>query len=145
MFKEFKEFIVRGNAIDLAVGIIIGAAFGKIVTSLVNDILMPPIGLLIRNINFSELFIPLSGGGFRTLTEAKEAGAATVNYGLFIQSVTDFLIIAVAIFVLVKQLNRLKRQPAKASPSEKECPFCVSAIPLRASRCPHCTSELKAA
>ena len=145
MFKEFKEFAVRGNAIDLAVGVIIGGAFGKIVSSLVNDILMPPIGLLIGNINFNELFFNLSGAKFPTLTEAKEAGAATLNYGLFIQSIVDFLIVAVAIFVLVKQLNRLKREPAKASPSEKECPFCVSAIPVKASRCPHCTSDLKAA
>jgi large conductance mechanosensitive channel len=111
----------------------------------VNDILMPPLGLLIGNINFSDLFINLSDTSYVSLAEAKGAGAPTLNYGLFIQSIIDFLLVAIAIFIVVKQLNRLKREPSKASPSEKECAFCASTIPIKATRCPHCTSELKAA
>jgi large conductance mechanosensitive channel len=140
MFKEFKEFAVKGNVVDMAVGIIIGAAFGKIVSSLVNDLLMPPIGLLLGKVDFSNLFVNLSGKSYETLSSAKAAGAATLNYGLFINTVIDFIILALAIFLMVRQVNRLKRQP---EPSTKACPYCLSKIPLKATRCPHCTSELK--
>ena len=143
--KEFKEFVMRGNVVDMAVGIIIGAAFGKIVSSLVSDILMPPIGLLLGNVDFSNLFVNLSGKSYATLAEAKAAGAATISYGIFINHIIDFTIVAFAIFVLVRQINRLKRQPeaVPAEPTTKECPFCLSKISLKAIRCPHCTSELK--
>lgn len=144
MLKEFKEFIMRGNVVDMAVGIIIGAAFGKIVTSFVNDILMPPIGLLLGKVDFSNLFISLSGQQYPTLTAAKTAGAATLNYGIFINTALDFVIIAFAIFLLIRQVNRMKRPAPEPAPSTKECPFCLSAIPLKATRCPHCTSEMKA-
>jgi large conductance mechanosensitive channel len=145
MFKEFKEFAMRGNVVDLAIGIIIGGAFGKIVSSFVSDILMPPIGVLLGKVDFSNLFIGLSGKTYTTLQEAKAAGAATINYGLFFNTVLDFLIVAFAVFLLVKQINRLKReeQPAPAAPTTKDCPFCLSSVPLKAIRCPHCTSELK--
>ncbi len=143
MWKEFKEFIMRGNVIDLAVGIIIGAAFGKIVTSLVNDIIMPPIGLLLGKVDFSNLFINLSGQPYATLAAAKEAGAATINYGAFINTVIDFLIVALAIFLVVRVVNRLRRKP-EAAPTTKECPYCCTAIPIQATRCPHCTSQLTA-
>jgi large conductance mechanosensitive channel len=142
MLKEFKEFIARGNVIDLAVGIIIGAAFGKIVTSFVNDILMPPIGLLLNNVDFTNLFITLSGGSYAALEEAQAAGAVTINYGVFINTVIDFLIVAFVIFLLVKQVNRLKRPELSAEPTTKECPYCLSKIPIKAVRCAHCTSEL---
>ena len=142
MFKEFKEFIMRGNVLDLAVGIVIGAAFGKIVTSLVSDIVMPPIGLLLGKVDFSNLFIDLSGKHYPTFTAAKAANAATINYGLFLTTVVDFLIVAFVIFLVVKQANRLKRQPAPASPTTKECPFCHTVIPIQATRCPNCTSQL---
>jgi large conductance mechanosensitive channel len=147
MLQEFKEFALRGNVVDLAIGIIIGGAFGQIVTSFVNDILMPPIGLLLGNVDFSNLFINLSGGRFDSLAAAQEAGAATINYGLFISSVIDFLIVAFAIFLLVRQINRMQRreEEAPAAPTTKECPYCLSTIPLEATRCPHCTSELGAA
>lgn len=143
MFKEFKEFAVKGNVIDMAVGIIIGAAFGKIVSSFVNDILMPPIGLVIGKVDFSNLFINLSGETYRTLAEAKKAGAATLNYGLFLNATIDFLIVAFAIFLLVRQINRLKREEAPPPPATKECAYCLSTIPVGAIRCPHCTSELQ--
>ncbi|MCX8038709.1 MAG: large conductance mechanosensitive channel protein MscL [Candidatus Sumerlaeia bacterium] len=143
MLKEFKEFAMRGNVLDMAVGIIIGGAFGKIVSSLVSDILMPPIGLLLGKLDFSNLFINLSGKSFDSLAAAKAAGAPTVNYGLFLNQVIDFMIVAFAVFLLVKQVNRLKRAPAPAAPTTKECPYCVSVIPIKASRCPQCTSELK--
>ena len=145
LIKEFKEFAVKGNVIDMAVGIIIGAAFGKIVTSLVNDVVMPPIGRLLGRVDFSNLFISLSGGDYKTLAEAKAAGAATLNYGMFINTVIDFLIVAFVIFMVIKQINRLKRQPAPTPGpvTTKECPFCLSVIPIKATRCPHCTSELK--
>jgi len=143
MLKEFKEFVMRGNVVDMAVGIVIGAAFGKIVTSFVSDILMPPIGLLMGKMDFSNLFIDLSGTGFTTLAEAKKAGAATINYGLFFNTLLDFVIIAFAIFLLIRQINRMKREPAPAAPDTKECPFCLSSVPLKAVRCPNCTSELK--
>jgi large conductance mechanosensitive channel len=147
MLQEFKEFALRGNVVDLAIGIIIGGAFGQIVTSFVNDILMPPIGLLLGNVDFSNLFINLSGGRFDSLAAAQEAGAATINYGLFISTVIDFLIVAFAIFLLVRQINRMQRreEEAPAAPTTKECPYCLSTIPLEATRCPHCTSELGAA
>lgn len=147
MFKEFKEFAMRGNVVDMAVGIIMGAAFGKIVTSFVGDILMPPLGLILGKVDFSNLFINLSGKSYASLAEAKAAGAATVNAGLFINTVIDFILVAFAIFLLVKQVNRLKRQPeaVAAAPTTKECLFCLSTIPVKATRCPHCTSELKAA
>jgi len=143
MLKEFKEFVMRGNVVDMAVGIVIGAAFGKIVTSFVSDILMPPIGLVMGKMDFSNLFYDLSGTGFTTLAEAKKAGAATINYGLFFNTLLDFIIIAFAIFLLIRQINRMKREPAPAAPDTKECPFCLSSVPLKAVRCPNCTSELK--
>jgi large conductance mechanosensitive channel len=139
MFKEFKEFAVKGNVIDMAVGIIIGAAFGKIISSFVNNILMPPIGLLMGKVDFSSLFINLSGKPFDSLASAKAAGAATINYGLFVNSVIDFIIVAFAIFLVIRQINRLKRKPEAAT---KECPYCFSKIPVKALRCPHCTSEI---
>lgn len=142
MLKEFKEFAMKGNVLDLAIGIIIGAAFGKIITSFVNDVLMPPIGLLLGKVDFSNLFIDLSGQGHATLKAAKDAGAATLNYGLFLNSVIDFLIVAFAIFLLIRQVNRLKREEAAPAPDKKECPFCLSSIPIKASRCSQCTSQL---
>jgi large conductance mechanosensitive channel len=144
MLKEFKEFAMRGNVLDMAVGIIIGAAFGKIITSFVSDILMPPIGLLLGRIDFSNLFISLSGQHYATLSAAKAAGAATVNYGLFFNTVLDFLIVAFAIFILIRQVNRFKRQQEvpPSAPATKECQHCFSIIPIKATRCPHCTSEL---
>jgi large conductance mechanosensitive channel len=148
MFKEFKEFAMKGNVFDMAVGIIIGAAFGKIVTSFVSDVLMPPLGLLLGKMDFGNMFIDLSGRHIQTLKAAKEVGAATLNYGIFINTIIDFLLVAFAVFLLVKQINRLKRQPAAApdaAPTIKDCPFCVTAIPIQASRCPHCTSQLEAA
>lgn len=147
MFKEFKEFTLRGNVIDLAIGVIIGAAFGKIVTSFVNDILMPPIGLLLDNVDFSNLFINLSGQPYGSLEEAQAAGAATINYGLFINTVLDFIIVAFVIFLLVRQVNRMRREreAPPAEPTTRECPYCLSTVPLKATRCPHCTSELEAA
>lgn len=144
MLKEFKEFAMKGNVIDMAVGIIIGAAFGKIITSLVNDILMPPIGRLIGKMDFSNLFINLSGADYETVAEAKKAGAATINYGLFLNATIDFLIVAFAIFLLVRQINRLKREQPETAPTAKECSYCFSIIPVKAVRCPHCTSELQA-
>jgi large conductance mechanosensitive channel len=145
MLKEFKEFAMRGNVADMAIGIIIGAAFGKIITSVVNDILMPPIGVLLGKVDFSNLYINLSGGEYPNLAAAKAAGAATINYGLFINTIIDFVIVAFVIFLLIRQMNRLKKQPAPvaAEPTTKDCPFCLSAIPIKASRCPFCTSEIK--
>ena len=147
MFREFREFAMRGNVVDLAVGIIIGAAFGKIITSLVNDIIMPPVGLLLGRVDFSNLFINLSGQPYASLAEAKAAGAPTINYGIFLNNVIDFVIVAFAIFLLVRFINRLSRQPeaAPVAPNTRECPFCLSSIPLRATRCPQCTSTLQAA
>lgn len=143
MLKEFREFAFKGNVLDLAVGIIIGAAFGKIVSSLVNDIIMPPIGLLLGGVDFSNLYLNLSGGNYASLAEAQEAGAATINYGVFVNVIIEFLIVAFAVFLLVRQVNRLRReQPEPADPTTKECPFCCSTIPLKATRCPNCTSEL---
>ena len=151
MFKEFKEFAMRGNVVDMAVGIIIGAAFGLIVKSLVADIIMPPIGLLLGNVDFSDLFVVLKEGAtaspYLTLADAQKAGAVTLNIGLFINTVINFLIVAFAIFLLIRGLNKLKREqeaPA-AEPTTKECGYCFSTIPIKATRCPHCTSELQAA
>jgi large conductance mechanosensitive channel len=142
MLKEFKEFAMRGNVVDLAVGLIIGAAFGKIVTSFVNDILMPPIGLLLGKVDFANLFLTLSGPTAKTLEEAQSAGAVTINYGLFINTIIDFIIVAFAIFLLIRQINRMKSAPAPAAPDTKECPHCFTSIPIKATRCPNCTSEL---
>jgi large conductance mechanosensitive channel len=143
MWKEFRDFAMRGNVIDLAVGIIIGAAFGKIVTSLVNDILMPPIGVILGKVDFSSLFINLSGTHYNSLADAKTAGAATINYGVFINNIIDFLIVAFAVFLLVRQVNRLTKKPEPAAaPTTKDCPYCATAIPVKATRCPHCTSEI---
>jgi large conductance mechanosensitive channel len=144
MFKEFKEFVMKGNVLDMAVGIIIGVAFGKIITSFVSDILMPPLGLLLGKMDFSNMFINLSGQSYPTIAAAKAAGAATLNYGIFINTIIDFLIVASAIFLLVRQVNKMKRAPAAAAPTTKDCPFCASAIPIPAKRCPHCTSQLAA-
>jgi large conductance mechanosensitive channel len=144
MLQEFRAFAMRGNVVDLAVGIIIGAAFSKIVSSLVSDIIMPPVGLLLGRVDFSNLFLNLSGQSYSTLAEAKAAGAPTINYGLFLNTVIDFAIVAFAIFLLVRLINRLHQAPP-ATPTTKACPYCVSVIPLNASRCPQCTSELRAA
>lgn len=148
MFKEFREFIMRSNVLDLAVAVVIGGAFGKIVTSLVNDIIMPPLGLLLGKVEFSSLFIDLSGAHHATLAEAKEAAAPTINYGLFIDAIVQFVIVALAIFLVVRIANRLQKvgQPpaAPAEPSTKDCPFCLLAVPIKALRCAHCTSELAA-
>jgi len=147
ILHEFKEFATRGNVFDMAVGIIVGAAFGKVVSSLVNDILMPPIGKLMGEIDFSNFFINISGKPFATLAEAKKAGAAVISYGVFCNTLLEFLIAAFAVFLLVKQVNLLHRRPTPASeaPTTRECPFCVSTISLGATRCPHCTSDLQPA
>jgi large conductance mechanosensitive channel len=145
MLKEFREFALKGNVIDLAVGVIIGAAFGKITTSLVNDVIMPPIGLLLGKVDFSNLFVSLSGQHYASLAEAKAAGAPTLNYGLFINTVLDFTIVAFAVFLLVKQINRLKaRVVQEAAPTERPCPFCLTAVPLKATKCKACTADLPA-
>ena len=143
MLKEFREFAMRGNVLDLAIGVIIGGAFGKIVTSFVKDIIMPPIGLLLGNVDFANLFINLSGGKYATLADAQAAGAVTLNYGAFLNTVVDFIIVAFVIFLLVRQVNKLQKPAAAAPVTSRECPFCTSAIPLKAIRCPHCTSQLK--
>ena|SRR5215510_4118451 len=142
MFKEFKEFAMRGNVLDLAVGVILGAAFGKIVTSLVEDMIMPPIGLVLGGLDFSNLFIDLSRKGYATLEAAKAAGAPTLRYGLFLNTVVNFSIVAFAIFLFIKQINRFF---PKAPATTHECPRCLSMIPVKATRCPHCTSDLPAA
>jgi large conductance mechanosensitive channel len=143
MLKEFKDFIMRGNVLDLAVAVIIGGSFGKIVTSFVNDIVMPPIGLLLGKVNFSNLFIDLSGQGYTSLADAQAAGAPTLNYGLFINTVIDFVIVAFVIFLVIKGVNSLKKPAPAAAPTTKACPQCATEIPLAAKRCPHCTSELQ--
>ena len=151
MFKEFKEFAMRGNVVDMAVGIVIGAAFGTIIKSLVSDIIMPPIGLLLGNVDFSNLFAVLKQGAevagpYASLADAQAAGAVTINYGVFIDTVISFIIIAFAIFLLIKQINRLKHkeEAPPPAPTTKECPYCFSVIPINAVKCGHCTSELKA-
>jgi len=143
MLREFKEFALKGNVVDLAVGLMIGAAFGNIVSSLVNDILMPLIGLLLGNVDFSNLFMSLSGKSYISLQEAQAAGAPTINYGLFINALINFLLIALALYFVVRIMNRLKKEPAPLEPATKECPYCLSAIPIKATRCAHCTSELQ--
>lgn len=145
MWKEFRSFIMRGSVIDLAVGVIIGAAFGKIIASFVDDIIMPPIGLLLGKINFNDLYINLSGEQFDSLAKAKEAGAATINYGLFISTLINFIIIALVLFLVIRAVNRMGRKPvaAPAAPTTKTCPFCFSEVNLKATRCPNCTSDLK--
>ncbi len=144
MLKDFRDFVMRGNVLDLAVAVVIGAAFGKIVSSLVNDIIMPPVGLLLGNVDFSSLYLNLSGTTFASLADAQAAGAPTLNYGAFINNVVDFLLVALVIFLIVrvaKQLQRTKVQEIPA-PSTKECPYCLSPIALKATRCAHCTSQL---
>jgi large conductance mechanosensitive channel len=149
MLKEFKEFAMRGNVVDMAVGIIIGAAFGTIVNSLVADIITPPIGLLLGRVDFTNLFIVLkegaTAGPYASLADAKKAGAVTVNYGVFANAIVSFVIVAFAVFLLIRSINKLKRQEEAppAEPTTKECPYCLSTIPLKATRCAHCTSELK--
>jgi len=146
MLKEFKEFIMRGNVIDMAVGIIIGASFGTIVKSLVDDVIMPPIGLLLGKVDFSNLFLVIREGkvpgAYETLAAAKAAGAVTMNYGLFINTIISFLIVASAVFMLIRAVNQLKRE-APPEVTTKDCPYCLSAIPIKATRCAHCTSEIK--
>jgi len=150
MVKEFKEFIMRGNVMDMAVGIIIGAAFGTIVKSLVADVIMPPIGLLLGNVDFANMFVLLKTGStpgpYATVTAANEAGAVTLNYGVFVNTIISFVIVGFAIFMMIKGVNKLQRpKPAPAAaPTTKDCPFCFSKIPIKATRCPNCTSELKA-
>ncbi|MGZ5452744.1 MAG: large-conductance mechanosensitive channel protein MscL [Candidatus Aminicenantales bacterium] len=147
MFREFKEFAMRGSVMDMAVGIIIGAAFGAIISSLVADVLMPPIGLLLGKVDFSNLYMLLSAGQapgpYASLAAAQQAGAVTLNYGAFINKIISFLIIAFSIFLLVRGVNRMKKKAEAPAPTTKDCPFCATAVPLAAVRCPHCTSELK--
>jgi large conductance mechanosensitive channel len=142
MLKEFKDFIMRGNVLDLAVAVIIGTAFGKIIASLVSDILMPPIGLILGSVDFSSLYVNLSGTPYASLAAAQTAGAATINYGLFLNNVINLIIVALVIFLLVRVANNLQR-PKPVAPTTKECPYCLSIIPLKAVRCAHCTSDLK--
>jgi large conductance mechanosensitive channel len=142
MLKEFKEFALKGNVVDLAIAVIIGAAFGKVVSSFVNDIIMPPIGMLLGGVNFSDLFISLDGQMYPSLAVAQAAGAATINYGVFLTTIIDFVIIAWVLFLVVKAMNRMKKAPAPADPTTKTCPQCATEIPIKAVRCPHCTSNL---
>ena len=148
MLKEFKEFVLRGNVLDMAVGIIIGAAFGTIVASLVNDVIMPPIGLLLGGVDFSNLFVLLKAGSpatpYASLADAQAAGAVTINYGVFINAVVSFLIVAFVIFLLIRTINQMRRkeEAPPAEPTTTECPYCLSTIPIKATRCAHCTSEL---
>ncbi len=150
ILKEFKDFASRGNVLDLAVGVIIGGAFGKIVTSLVNDIVMPPLGILLGKVDFKDMYVNLSGKEYDSLAAAKAASAATVNYGFFLNTIIEFVIVAFAVFLLVKQINKLRSLTGKGGrkkdpePTTRECPYCLSAIPKKATRCAHCTSELKA-
>jgi large conductance mechanosensitive channel len=143
MFKEFKAFAMRGNVLDMAVGIIIGAAFGRIISSFVSDIIMPPLGLAIGKVDFSSLFLNISGTSYPTLAAAKAAGAATINYGVFLNTILDFLIVTFVIFMLVRQVNRWSKPAPAVAPTMRECPYCLSQIPLKATRCPACTSEVR--
>ena len=143
MFKEFKAFVMRGNVIDLAVGVIIGAAFGAVVTSLVKDIIMPPIGMLLGGVSFADLFISLNGQAYKSLADAQAAGAPTINYGQFINTVIDFIIVALVIFILIKGIQKLLPPPPPAAETTRECPYCISKIPMAASRCPNCTSQVE--
>jgi large conductance mechanosensitive channel len=142
MWREYRLFILRGNVLELAVAVILGAAFGRVVTSLVEDVVMPPIGLALGGVDFKNLFIDLSGGGYATLAEAQAAGAATLRYGVFLNTVVNFLVVASAIFLFVRQINRVFPPAAPAAPITRDCPFCLSPVPLNARRCAHCTSEL---
>jgi large conductance mechanosensitive channel len=142
VLKEFREFAMRGNVLDLAIGVIIGGAFGKIVTSFVNDIIMPPIGLILGRVDFANLYVNMSGGKYASLADAQAAGAVTFNYGAFLNTIIDFMIVAFVIFLLVRQVNKLQKPAAAAPALTKECPFCISAIAIKATRCPHCTSQL---
>ena len=142
LVKEFKAFAMRGNVVDMAVGIVVGGAFGKIVTSLVNDIIMPPIGLLLGKVNFTDLFWALDGGTYASLQAAKDAGAPTLNYGLFLNTIIDFVIVAFVLFLIIKQVNKLRKPAPAAAPTTKDCPYCKTSIPIGATRCPNCTSEL---
>jgi large conductance mechanosensitive channel len=142
MLTEFRDFAMRGNVVDMAIGIILGAAFGKIVSSLVTDVIMPPIGLLMGGVDFGDLFINLSSVHYDTLAAAKEAGAATINIGVFVNTVLDFIIVAFAIFMVIKQMNRLKKAPPPADPTTKDCPKCLMSIPIKASKCGHCTADI---
>ncbi|MHB8194087.1 MAG: large conductance mechanosensitive channel protein MscL [Bellilinea sp.] len=142
MLKEFKTFIMRGSVVDLAIGIVIGGAFGAIITSLVNDVIMPPIGLLFGKVNFADLFVALDGNTYESLAKAKELGAPTINYGLFINTIINFVIIGFVIFLVVKAINKMQKPAPAAAPTTKACVFCATEIPLAAKRCPHCTSEL---
>jgi large conductance mechanosensitive channel len=142
MLKEFKQFALKGNMLDLAIGLVLGAAFGAIVTSLVKDILMPPLGRVVGGVDFTDLFIVLGGGPFSSLKAARDAGAATINYGVFLNTVVNFLIVAGALFFLVKAVNVARLAPEPPAPSERECRFCVKPVSVRATRCPHCTSQL---
>lgn len=144
MLKEFKEFAVKGNMIDLAIAVVLGTAFGAIVNSLVKDVLMPPLGKLMGGVDFTDLFIVLGGGTYPSLKAAQNAGAATINYGVFINTVINFVLVALALFFVIKGINAARKQPAPAAPTEKDCPHCFMRIPLRATRCPHCTSVLSA-
>ncbi|VVB72903.1 Large-conductance mechanosensitive channel [uncultured archaeon] len=139
---EFREFAMKGNVLDMAVGIIIGAAFGSIITSLVKDIIMPPLGLILGNVNFTDLFISLDGKSYASLAVAQAAGAPTINYGLFINTIINFIIVALAIFIVIRRVNEMKRKPEPAKPNTKECPFCKESIPKNAVKCSHCTSDL---
>lgn len=141
--KEFKEFAVKGNAVDLAIGVMIGAAFGAVINSLVNDVFMPIIGRVLGNADFSNFFISLSGGEYDTLAAAKEAGAVTINYGVFINALISFAIIAFVLFMVVRSMNRLRKTEEEPAPDTRSCPFCLSDVPLKASRCPACTSALE--
>jgi large conductance mechanosensitive channel len=141
--SEFKEFAMKGNVLDMAVGIVIGAAFGSIVNSLVKDVLMPPLGLVLGKVNFTDLFISLDGKTYATLAEAQAAAAPTINYGLFINTIINFIIVALAIFVVIRQINAMKRKPAPPEPNTKTCPYCMESIPKAAIKCSHCTSDLK--
>jgi large conductance mechanosensitive channel len=143
MLLEFKDFIMRGNVVDMAVGIVIGVAFGKIVTSLVNDVIMPPIGLLLGKVDFKNLYVNLSGKAYASLDAAQAAGAPTINYGVFLNTILDFVIVAFVIFLMIHLMSRIKRPVVKHhEPKTKDCPYCISSIPINATRCPNCTSQL---
>jgi len=144
MWKELRDFAMRGNVVDLAIGVIIGAAFGKIVTSLVNDLIMPPLGLILGKVDFTNLFIDLSGKSYGSLAAAKAAGAATINYGVFINNIIDFVIVGLVVFLLVRGINRLHKAPPAPAPTTRSCPYCLTAVPLQATRCPACTSPIEA-
>ena len=147
MGKEFREFIMRGNVVDMAVGIIIGAAFVTIVKSLVDDIIMPPIGLMLGNIDFTNFFVVLKAGKvpgpYETIVQAKAAGAVTINYGIFINTIISFLVVAFSVFIMVRHVNKLRQEETPEEPATKECPYCLSSIPLLAVKCPHCTADMK--